>query len=152
MKSIFIALFLTVFISGFSQNTKDAEIKTTINAFFEAFHKQDSVALKNYVTKEVMLQSVLTDGSGETKIKTTAFSEFLKTIVAIPDEINFDERILSIDVQSDGLMANAWTSYEFYINDKFSHCGVNSFQLINENGTWKIFYIVDTRKSTCSKS
>ena len=43
-------------------------------------------------------------------------------------------------------MANVWTAYSFYFDGKFSHCGVNSFQLLKEAGEWKIFYLVDTRR------
>ena len=48
-------------------------------------------------------------------------------------------------------MANAWAPYEFYINSEFSHCGINSFQLIKIEGNWKIIYIIDTRrKDNCN--
>ncbi len=43
-------------------------------------------------------------------------------------------------------MANAWTPYEFWYNGNFSHCGVNSFQLIKKDEKWKIIYLVDTRR------
>lgn len=44
-------------------------------------------------------------------------------------------------------------AFEFYIGDKFSHCGVNSFQLVKKDGDWKIFFIVDTsRQSNCVES
>ncbi|HYD90904.1 MAG TPA: nuclear transport factor 2 family protein, partial [Flavobacterium sp.] len=48
----------------------------------------------------------------------------------------------------DGGIASAWTPYEFYFEDKFSHCGVNSFQLILEDGKWKITGITDSRRRT----
>lgn len=43
-------------------------------------------------------------------------------------------------------MANAWTNYEFWLNDEFHHCGVNSFQLLKEDDIWKIIYLVDIRR------
>jgi hypothetical protein len=43
-------------------------------------------------------------------------------------------------------MANVWTPYEFYINEKLSHIGVNSFTLLLENNIWKIVHIIDTRR------
>jgi hypothetical protein len=43
-------------------------------------------------------------------------------------------------------MAAIWTEYSFYLGDKFSHCGVNSFQLFKDETGWKIIYIVDTRR------
>ncbi|MEM9869076.1 MAG: nuclear transport factor 2 family protein, partial [Bacteroidota bacterium] len=27
----------------------------------------------------------------------------------------------------------------------FSHCGINSFQMVNFGGEWKIIYLIDTR-------
>jgi len=46
----------------------------------------------------------------------------------------------------DSQLASVWTDYKFYIGDKFSHCGVNSFQLVKLNDGWKIVYIIDTRR------
>ena len=45
----------------------------------------------------------------------------------------------------DGI-ASVWTPYELYFENKFSHCGVNSFQLIQVQGEWKISMITDTRR------
>jgi hypothetical protein len=42
-------------------------------------------------------------------------------------------------------MANAWVGYEFWLNGNFSHCGINSFQMVNFDGDWKIIYLIDTR-------
>jgi hypothetical protein len=51
----------------------------------------------------------------------------------------------------DGNLASVWTDYKFYIGEKFSHCGVNSFQLFKGDDGWKIIYIIDTRrKDNCN--
>jgi hypothetical protein len=39
-----------------------------------------------------------------------------------------------------------WTPYELEVEGIFSHCGVNSFQLIRINEQWKITQITDTRR------
>ena len=39
----------------------------------------------------------------------------------------------------------------FGLMDNFSHCGVNSFQLFNDNGQWKIIYLIDTRRKKIVK-
>ncbi|MFN2330204.1 MAG: nuclear transport factor 2 family protein, partial [Chromatocurvus sp.] len=62
-----------------------------------------------------------------------------------------DEQISGMEIRIDGHMANAWTPYTFYVDGDFSHCGVNSFQLINTDGGWNIVHIIDTRrKEGCS--
>ncbi|HUH33176.1 MAG TPA: hypothetical protein VLZ28_04430, partial [Daejeonella sp.] len=60
-------------------------------------------------------------------------------------------RITFDQVLIDDNLASVWTSYQFYIGDKFSHCGVNSFQLVKGKEGWKIVYLIDTRrKENCN--
>lgn len=70
----------------------------------------------------------------------------LNAIVTRTDDQKWDERLLHYNIQVDGNMANAWTPYEFWFNDAFSHCGVNSFQLFKNGDQWKIIYLIDTRR------
>lgn len=126
---------------------EDTYPEETVVAFFNAFHQQDTLALKELVYDTIKMQSVQAKPDGTVKISTSGFNAFLKSIASIPQGVNFEERILDYQVRLDGLMANVWTPYEFYINGEMSHCGVNSFQLIWVDKHWKVFYIVDTRKS-----
>jgi hypothetical protein len=45
----------------------------------------------------------------------------------------------------DGL-AMVWVKYSFYLNDKFSHCGVDAFLLARDTAGWKIVSLGDTRR------
>ncbi|WP_028375740.1 3-methyl-2-oxobutanoate hydroxymethyltransferase [Leeuwenhoekiella sp. MAR_2009_132] len=119
----------------------------TIIAFFNAFHQQDTVALRNLVHPRVRMQSIAKSKTGVPTLTTSNFNDFLKSIASIPETTVFQERILDYKVTSDGVMANVWTPYEFYVDYKRSHCGVNNFQLLFIEKQWKIFYIVDTRKT-----
>ncbi len=114
-------------------------------AFFNAFHQQDTMAMRELVHPRIKMQS-LGVKDDELRLSTTSFGDFQKSIASIPESMKFEERILDYTTQADSLMANVWTPYEFYINDERSHCGVNSFQMLYEEGSWKIFYIVDTRR------
>ena len=90
----------------------------------------------------------------------------IESVVSILNELDYDtsffhgaangsmgflgfSNILGFDIKIDGNMANAWTPYEFWFDGNFSHCGINSFQLIKEDKTWKIIYLVDTRRKKC---
>jgi hypothetical protein len=42
-------------------------------------------------------------------------------------------------------MAHAWTPYEFYVNGKLSHKGVNAFTFFKKDNSWKIVHLIDTR-------
>ena len=143
-----IVFFLVFLISGtiFAQNSDELEVKNTIIKFFDAFHKQDSVAIKELVSKDLKLQSIGKNKEGNTQLRSEEFSTFLKSIISIPKDQKFEEKLLDFKIRIDGDMANAWTPYEFWFNDKFSHCGVNSFQLVKLEGAWKIIYLIDTRR------
>ncbi len=146
MKQLILMMILTL---GFNVNAQQSEtdnVKSKIIEFFDAFHKQDTVALKSMVTDKVILQSISTNKEGKTILKEDDFNEFVKSIASIPKDKKFEEKLLDFNIQVDGHMANAWTPYEFWYEEKFSHCGVNSFQLIKDDGEWKIIYLVDTRR------
>jgi len=142
----FFLSFLMIMGSVIAQNSEEKMVKNTIDSFFTAFHQQDSTAIKETVYKDMVLQTIGKNADGKEVLKTDDFRHFLKSIVSIPASTKFEEKILSCRIQIDGAMANAWTSYEFWVNGSFSHCGVNSFQLFKEEETWKIVYLIDTRR------
>ena len=37
-----------------------------------------------------------------------------------------------------GSIAVVWTPYEFWRDGKTSHCGIDVFDMVKENGTWRI--------------
>tara|TARA_R110002020_G_scaffold107233_6_gene249206 strand:+ start:275 stop:730 length:456 start_codon:yes stop_codon:yes gene_type:complete len=141
----FILFLLMVLGKTNAQTSEDA--KKTIEEFFIAFHKQDTTALKALAYTDINMHSISTDKEGNTVLHNMPYWDFLKSIASIPESTKFEERLTGYEVQSDGKMANVWTPYLFFLNDKMSHCGVNNFQLISIEGTWKIFYIVDTRST-----
>jgi len=144
---VFICLLL-LFISSLliAQNNEKENIKKAVELFFDGFHNQDSTLIKSTTSTGIIMQTIGRDKEGTSVVKTSDFNNFLKSIVSIPDTTKFREKLLSFQIQVDGSMANAWTPYEFWINDTLSHCGVNSFQLHKQDGTWKIIYIIDTRR------
>ena len=142
-------VFLLILSTGLIANAQDdekAQVKATIIEFFDAFHKQDTVALKSMAKGDIKLHSISLNKEGKTVLQESSYDAFIKSIASIPKDNKFEEKLLSFSIQIDGNMANAWTPYEFWYNGNFSHCGVNSFQLIKEYDKWKIIYLVDTRR------
>lgn len=142
-------LCLLLCLSGLSLAAQDSEndaVQKTVESFFEAFHNQDSIAIKQVVSTDVILQTVGRNKQGESRMRTEKFDDLIRSITSIPDSIQFQEKLLSFNIQVDGPMANAWTPYEFWLNGSFHHCGVNSFQLFKDGDSWKIIYLIDTRR------
>lgn len=147
MKKPLLLLILLLSGSVFSQTSKDeASARKLVDDFFVALHAQDTLALRNLADEGVKLQSIFTNRKGETKLITETYSKFLESLAKIPDSIKFEEKLHNYEVIVNGHMANVLTPYTLYVNDKVSHCGVNSFQLFREEDEWKLIYLVDTRK------
>jgi hypothetical protein len=142
-------IFLTyVLITGntFSQTTEDS-VKATINTLFAAMKNADGILLKTVFADNAILQTVSRDKEGRTIVRSEDVSEFAASVSNIKKD-SADERIVFETIQKDGPLAMAWTPYRFYYNGQFSHCGVNSFQLVRLAGEWKIQYLIDTRRRT----
>ncbi|MEY4835616.1 MAG: hypothetical protein RI980_1731 [Bacteroidota bacterium] len=143
MRQVFILLFFGFSIGVFAQEEK--AIKQSISVFFEGLQTSDTLKIQSVCHKEMKLQSI-TEKNTVGGLSYQSNSDFYKSIAAIPKNMKIEERILSYNIQIDGTMANVWTPYEFYINEKLSHIGVNSFTLLLENNIWKIVHIIDTRR------
>lgn len=145
---IFLALFSLSCVTAQTEAKikAETEVKQTIALFFEGFHKGDTILMRSVLANKVLTQTTYTNKKGENILRESNINDFIKAIAKRPADEKWEERILDYKIRVDGTMANAWTPYEFWLNDKFSHCGVNSFQLFNDNGTWKIIYLIDTRR------
>lgn len=130
-----------------AQADEKMAVQKTIEDFFAGFHAQDSMQIKATVSEGVVMQRIQEKKDGTGELRTDDFHKFLKGIVSIPEDRKFEEKITSYNIKIDGAMANAWTEFEFWMDGKLSHCGVNSFQLYNDGTGWKIFYLVDVGRN-----
>ncbi len=135
-----------------AQDKEKAAVKQTIETFFKGFHKGDTLLMKPVMTDDIILQTAYKNKEGKDILKNDDVDKLIHAIANRPKDQKWDERLLEYHIKIDGNMANAWVLYEFWFNDTFSHCGVNSFQLFNDAGKWKIIYLIDTRRrSNCNK-
>lgn len=137
-------IFCCITCSFAQQNTTDA-VKQTINRLFDGMRKGDSTVLRSVFSKDMILQSISTGKDGKATLSIEKASDFVKAI-GTPHQQVYDERIVFGDIKIDGDLASVWAPYQFYLGDKFSHCGVDVFSLLKTAEGWKIIYIVDTRR------
>lgn len=129
-----------------AQEPAELEVRAAIETFFEGFHARNAAAMQASVDEGIVLQTVAVNDTGDTIVRTESYEDFQTAITGIPDSVDFKEVIFDYRIRMDGPMAHVWTPYEFWINEQFSHCGVNSFQLVKRGGKWRIIYLIDTRR------
>ena len=146
-KFSFLIVFTFISFTVFSQeSSEDQKIKEVISLFFDGLQKGDSSLVRKTLHKEIKIQTTFTNKTGKKVLISETREKLLKTIVSKKASDTYFEKLLSYTIKIDGNLASVWTPYEFYYNGKFSHCGANSFQLFNNNGTWEIIYLVDMRR------
>ncbi|MGE0561221.1 MAG: nuclear transport factor 2 family protein [Flavobacteriales bacterium] len=147
MKYFFLLLCFgsTTFLLHSQEQNDSLVINQTISQLFEGMKTGDSNLVRDAFHPDVKMQTVVNTKTGETKLRDEKLQDFL-IAVGTPHEGVWNEKITKTHIQIDAQMAHVWTDYEFYLDDKFIHCGVNSFQLVKLNNFWKIIYLIDTRR------
>lgn len=147
LKSLYIvALFLFAFSIAKAQSADEIAVTEVINRLFTGMNKADSSMLRSTFTKEVTLATVGRNRDGNMVLKReNSTLDFAKQVASQkPGALN--EEIWGLKIQVDGDFAQAWCDYAFYYENKFSHCGVDAFQLFKTKEGWKIFHLADTRR------
>lgn len=144
---IVIIFFTTVFsVSAQQVNVNDSEqtaVKLVIQNMFTAMKNSDTVLLKTCFSPTAVFQTIVSKDK-VVVVKDETVQNFINSIGTQPAG-SLDERIVFETVKTNMDLAVVWTPYEFYFKDKYSHKGVNSFQLVKFKEGWKIQYLIDTR-------
>ncbi|HLF46830.1 MAG TPA: nuclear transport factor 2 family protein [Chitinophagaceae bacterium] len=141
---ILFLIFFGVNNTGFSQTAEDS-VKAVINQLFNGMRNVDAESLKNVFAGSAILQTIRRNADGTFYVQNEAVNKFIESISKSKKD-SLDERISFETIKTDGPLASAWTPYKFYYAGIFSHCGVNSFQLVRISGNWKIQYLIDIRR------
>jgi len=149
---IFLLLFTASNMAAAQQDNEKQAIKKVIETFFEGLHKGDSTIMKATLHNDIKIQTTANNREGKKILRTETKEQLLVNIANKKPEDTYKEKLLSYDIKIDGNLASVWTPYEFYYNGNFSHCGANSFQLFDNNGSWEIIYLVDMRRRSGCKA
>jgi hypothetical protein len=138
MKPVLILLFSPLFLFGQNQINKDEDqIKAVILKTFSAMKSVDSVALKSCFTEKAVLQISQIRPEGNI-VREVPIANFVKNVMTRKAG-DMDERVLSWGpILIDHEIATAWVPYEFYLNGKFTHKGVDAFILVKVGEEFKI--------------
>ncbi len=149
MKQCYLAIgFLVISIVAHAQTMAEKnEVMKPIELLFNGMKLGDSTMVHGAFTNKVSMATVSINKDGKPAIQhESSLDGFLKAVGTAHPEV-WNEVIWDTKIQIDGNMAQAWAPYVFYVGKKFSHCGVDAFQLFKgTDGNWRIFHLSDTRQ------
>ena len=120
----------------------DNEILAPIHQLFDGMRAGDSTAVRDAFAPEATMVRT-TKREGVPTYRLGSVDDFAAAVGAPHDKV-WDERIWDVKVESQDNLASVWMKFAFFAGDEFSHCGVNSFELVNTADGWKIINIADT--------
>jgi hypothetical protein len=115
-----------------------------IQAMFAGMSARDAAAIKK-PTMPGGVMVLMRDG----KPVQMTFEDFA-TRVGKPGKEQIEEKIHDPLVRIDNDLAVVWAPFDFLIDGKVSHCGTDLFNLVLQDGEWRIASIADTSRNDCS--
>ncbi len=113
---------------------RDAVI-ATIQKLFDAMAAHDNDAVARLMMPEGRLYST-NDAREATAVRVRSVEQFVAELRQNRQKIL--ERIWNPEVRVRGGIATLWANYDFHLDGKFSHCGIDGFDLVKTGAGWKI--------------
>lgn len=119
------------------------DVLEVVTRLFDGMRAADTTAMRSTFHPDIRLVTTGTR-DGQPVASIVPIGAWLEG-VAGADQL-LDERIHDPEVRIDGNLATVWTYYTLHVGDRFSHCGVDAFQLVRTPDGWKITQVTDTRQ------
>ena len=124
--------------------TEEQAVLATVQRLFDAMRGRDTAAIRSLFGPGARLVGMRTHRGGEI-VTQSLTAEELADYVARDPRGSWIERMWDPQVRVSGSLATVWAEYDFHFGTRFSHCGVDAFQLLRvPDRGWVIVSIADT--------
>lgn len=142
-------------LTGFAQISRNEDIKAASEVpdrLFAAMRAKNFEEIRTTFTPEGQLVAIdkPRDGKGLSKTRVFTAEKFAKTISEAKDA-DFIEKMPNKDVRITGDLAVVAGRYTFFLGEKFSHCGTNTFNLVRTVDGWRIANAASTLEFQCER-
>ena len=139
-------LFLTLMVSPVLAGAQEAAnaappgdekaaVLAALQKFFDTMATRDVDGARAVLMPEGRLFSVR-DQAGQSIARSQSVQEYLDALGKRTQA--YRERFWNPEVRVHGPVAAVWTPYDFWVDGKFSHCGVDVFDFVKTAEGWKI--------------
>lgn len=133
---------VVLFLSALSVSAAAGPIET-VQQLFDCIAKHDADGARKLFFPGATLVSGAVDGP----FKSTSAEDWLKRLGEAKGE--WRETITGKPtVLEDHGMAAVWTAYQFHVDGKLSHCGIDLLNLVKTAEGWRVSSVAYTRQTT----
>ena len=127
--------------------SEEKEVVAVVQRMFDAMAAHDGEAAAALMLADARIVASR-EGGAASSISGDAFAARLKTA-----DKRMLERMWNPKTLISGRIALVWADYDFHLDGKFSHCGIDSVNLVKTAAGWKVAAIVYTADTTgCAPS
>jgi len=126
---------------------EEQAVLASVQSLLVTFNAGDSAAMLRWVYPDgrVTATGVRSSGSG---LRQQSWTEFAARVTP---QAAFQESISDPAVEVDGDAAMVWAPFVVRVGGKVANCGFDHFDLVRENGVWKVMNLTfSSRTAGCS--
>ena len=123
-----------------AQTADEQAVLDVVNRMFEGMAARDTAAMSALFAPDARFAGV-----GRNGISYTTAQEFMAAVAGATGPA-WIERTYDHEIRIDGPLASVWTYYTLHLDDEFSHCGYDAFQMLKIGDEWKIVHLADSRR------
>ncbi|MFC5437202.1 nuclear transport factor 2 family protein [Rhodanobacter umsongensis] len=106
-----------------------------VEATLAAVSARDEPGIRRYLRPTGTATVLFHRADGSVSVRSSALDAYAE---ATPGPERYAERMHDPLVRVQGAMALVWGRYSFAVDGKVAHCGEQHFDLVREDGQWKI--------------
>jgi hypothetical protein len=146
-----LALFLGSHSLGAqTHSAESARVIATVQRLFDAMAQRDTTAVRELFLPGTRFVTV-SDDSATASPRFQTDSAFLRMLGGRPQRLL--ERMWAPVVQVQGSIATLWAPYDFHVDGRWSHCGIDTATLVRAGQGWRIAALVYTvQRRGCAPS
>ena len=115
---------------------EEQAILKPVNALLAGIAARDAASIGAQLLPGGSATTVTEQSDGTKVTQRRTWTEVLARFQPGPEK--FEERLTDPAIETDGRIAMVWGDYVFLIDGKVRHCGIDHFDLVSDNGVWKI--------------
>jgi hypothetical protein len=125
--------------------TEEAQVLAPVTALLNGIAARDATAIGETLRPDATA-TIATEQGGASTITHKTREELLARFTPGPER--YEERVRDPAIEIDGDIAMVWAPYTFLIDGKLHHCGYDHFDLVRDNGRWKIQNLTWSSRTT----
>jgi hypothetical protein len=151
MAVIAIAVMFGTMAADAAQKEDDkSAVVAAVQQFFDTMATRDVEGARRVLMPEARMFSVR-EQNGQSVARASTVENYLKSLGE--GKQNNRERMWDPEVKIRGGIASVWTPYDFWVDGKFSHCGIDIFDVVKTADGWRIAAVTYTVERTgCAPS